>query len=181
MQGDTHPAQKQNRTANPQPLHPGQELVHIVGVTGETGHSGGQGQPVQLPGGEPVQALEQIVAQDQGNSPGADGGHAVCHNVRRDTQGGAEHHSPAGEKNAPPAAGGHHVIQNGLQKIGDQQLHQCPQKLDEHGQQHIAIVGAYVFAQARHILPSSSPGRFGLLPGPSASPGATPNCAAPPG
>ncbi len=33
----------------------------IVGVTGETGHSGGQGQPVQLPGGEPVQALEQIV------------------------------------------------------------------------------------------------------------------------
>ena len=68
---------------------PGQELVHIVGVTGETGHSGGQGQPVQLPPGEPVQALEQIVAQDQGNFPGADGGHAVCHNVRRDTQGGA--------------------------------------------------------------------------------------------
>ena len=51
-------AQKQNRGADADALEPGKELVDVIGVAGEPGFGGGDGERVHLPGGEGLEFLE---------------------------------------------------------------------------------------------------------------------------
>ena len=63
---------QQNGGPDTQPLDPGQQLVDVIGVAGETGLGGGHRQVVHLPGRQAAEPVKEIVSDGQGDLAGAD-------------------------------------------------------------------------------------------------------------
>ena len=147
-QHHAHTANEQDGRPDAQTLKSGQQLIDIIGVTGEPGFGGGDGQLVHLTGGQTLKLLEQVMANGTGDLAGALGAHPVGHDIAGKTAGGAQQHQSAIEPDGPDIACGYFFIQHHFHQAGNQKLQHRAEKLDPQSEGNEAPVGEYVFFQS---------------------------------
>ena len=135
-EGDEDAADEQDGGPHPHALHHADHLVDVVGVAGEAGLQGGDGELVDLVAGEVGDLLEQVVADGLGGVLGHPGGHAVGHNVGDQGADGRQHHGPAPQQDELHVPQGHHVVDEVGENPGQHQLHDRADELDGDAQGH---------------------------------------------
>ena len=180
-----HAADQQHGGTDAHPLESGQQLIDVVGVAGEPGNGGGDGQLVHLFGRQTLQLGEQIVTNGLGDAAGALSRHSVGKDIEAQCQCRAEDHQAAVDKNSGTVTLRHLDVHHDLHEVGDQQLHHGAKQLDKGGQQDKAPIGADIPFQFRQInappsipmlYPAFAAGRNapGLLPCPTGQPAGNP-------
>ena len=148
-------ADEKQRCAHAETLEHPDHLVDVVRVRGQPALEGGDGELVELTGGEVGDPAEEVVADLFRGVTGDAGGHAVRADVAEDGNDRADDHEPAAEEDGPFVPGGDDVVEDDGEEHRQEQVHDGADELDGESDHHLSDKRADV---GQDVLHSSASG-----------------------
>ena len=149
-QCDGDAAHQHDRRADAQGLGGADKILHVIGVRRHPGDQGGQAHLVHLTAGQVQGLMKKIPPDLKGPLFGNPDRLSVGRHVQKTDHAGQQDHHPAPNDYLQDVFARHHVVQQMLHHIGNQQLQQRRPELDAHPPQDHPPVFFQVFPQKLH-------------------------------